>query len=147
MKTETQDRAELAPLAQMIEPFSIAMLTTLDCAGILVSRPMTIVEMDRAGELWCLTDVRSAKVDHVALANLCFTDPLHSIYVSLAVSGEIHAVHVGSERFWTAQASEWFPDGPESKDLALLKLAIVAADYWDAGTHRMNRWDVGINVR
>jgi len=41
MKTEAQGNAELHQLCQLIEPIPVAMLTTHDAHGALVSRPMS----------------------------------------------------------------------------------------------------------
>jgi Pyridoxamine 5'-phosphate oxidase like len=42
-------------------------------------------------------------------------------------------------RLWTPRAQPWFPDGPDSSALALLKFVPDAAHYWDAPKGRMLR--------
>ncbi|SDP46703.1 General stress protein 26 [Rhodoferax sp. OV413] len=139
MKTETQPTAELAQLCQLLEPMTIAMLTTFDTHGALVSQPMVPLEMDETGALWFFTDLRSEKVEHLQVLNLAFGDVPHSTYVSISGHGEIHTDAERIERLWTPMARPWFPDGVESTHLGLLKIVPHEAEYWDAPHSRMVR--------
>lgn len=139
MKTETQASADLSHIAQMIEGIHIAMLTTIESDGALASRPMAPLEMDANGALWFFTDIRSSKVEHLTVANLAFTDTGRGTYVSLSGRGEIDNDRARIERLWTPMAKPWFPDGPSSPALALLKFVPNVADYWDASSSRMVR--------
>ncbi|MBT3068777.1 pyridoxamine 5'-phosphate oxidase family protein [Rhodoferax sp. U11-2br] len=139
MKTETQASADLSHIAQMIEDIHIAMLTTIEPDGALASRPMAPLEMDAHGAIWFFTDLRSSKVEHLKVANLAFTDMTHGTYVSLSGCGEIDTDRDHIERLWTPMAKPWFPDGPASEALALLKFVPNVADYWDASSSRMVR--------
>ena len=139
MKTATQARADLTHIANLIEDIAIAMLTTVEDDGALASRPMAALEMDAEGALWFFTDSRSDKVDHLRRANLSFTDMAHGTYVSLSGRGELDTDRAHIERLWTSFARPWFPDGPDSPHLALLKFIPDAADYWDAPNSKMVR--------
>jgi len=139
MKTATQTNASLAHIAELIGGIPIAMLATVEADGALASRPMAALEMDTSGALWFFTDVRSAKVEHLRHANLSFTDMGHGTYVSLSGRGEISTDRASIERLWTAFAKPWFPDGPGSPNLALLKFVPDTADYWDAPNSKMVR--------
>lgn len=139
MKTETQASADLSHIAQMIEGIHIAMLTTVESDGALASRPMAPLEMDATGALWFFTDLRSSKVERLQVANLAFTDTAGGTYVSLSGRGEIDTDRGRIERLWTPMAKPWFPDGPSSPSLVLLKFVPNVADYWDASNSRMVR--------
>jgi general stress protein 26 len=139
MNNATHASAELDHIAKLIKPIPIAMLTTLDAHRTLSSRPMGLLEMDWDGALWFFTDIRSTKVKHLEVANLSFTDLDRSTYVSLSGHGEVVKDRERIERLWTAFAKPWFPDGPDSPSLALLKFVPAAADYWDAPDSRMVR--------
>ena len=132
MKTETQSSAELTQLCELIKDMKVAMLTTEDAHGALVSRPMSPQEMDSSGVIWFFTDLRSEKVKHLAHINLSFTDPDGSTYVSVSGRGEVHVDHDRIERYWTPFARPWFPDGSDSPNLALLKFVPNSAEVWDA---------------
>ena len=137
MKTEIQASADLALLCKLIENLSVAMMTHLDADGALVSRPMVPLEMDRTGALWFFTELRSTKTEHLRVVNLCFADPARVTYVSLSGRGEIHADHARIKRMWTPFDKLWFPDGPDSTNLALLKFVPDVAEYWDAPHSKM----------
>jgi general stress protein 26 len=139
MKTATQLNASLAHIASLIDGLSIAMLTTVEADGALASRPMAVLEMDASGALWFFTSLKSSKVDHLGAVNLSFTDVSNGTYVSLSGRGEIDSDPGRIARLWTAFAKPWFPDGPDSPDLALLKFIPDAADYWDAPNSTMVR--------
>ena len=139
MKAEIQSSAELSLLGKLIENISVAMLTGNDADGMLVSQPMAPLEMDAEGALWFFADLRSTRVEHLRFINLSFTDPTTATYVSLSGWGEIHSNRSHVEQLWTESATPWFPDGPDSTNLALLKFVPDAAAYWDAPHSQMVR--------
>ena len=139
MKTSTQSSAELTHVSKLIDGIPIAMLTTIEADGALASRPMAALEMDAQGALWFFTDLRSSKVEHLRVASLSFTDAAHATYVSLSGRGEIDTDRGRIQRLWTNFAKPWFPDGPESPNLALLKFVPDAVDYWDGPNSKMVR--------
>ncbi len=139
MKTSTQTSADLAHVAKLIESIPFAMLTTIEADGALASRPMAALEMDAQGALWFFTDLRSSKVEHLRVANLSFTDTDRATYVSLSGRGEIDTDRGRIHRLWTSLAKPWFPDGPESPNLAMLKFVPDAVDYWDGPNSKMVR--------
>lgn len=139
MKIQDQTRPALQHLAELIGGIPVAMMTTLDDDGALSSRPMAALEMDAEGALWFFTDLRSAKVVHLRVVNLAFTDPAHGTWVSLSGRGEVDTDPGRIHRLWSPVARPWFPEGPESSSLALLKFIPDAADYWDGPNSRMQR--------
>lgn len=139
MKASTQSNASLAHVARLIDDIPIAMLATVEADGALASRPMAALEMDDSGAIWFFTDAHSAKVEQLRVANLSFTDPAHGTYVSLSGCGEIDTDRARIERLWTPFAKPWFPEGPDSPNLALLKFIPDTADYWDAPNSKMVR--------
>jgi general stress protein 26 len=128
MKTTTQASPELSHVAALIEGIRIAMLTTVESDGSLASRPMAALEMDAQGALWFFTDLRSSKVEHLRVVGLNFTDADRATYVSLSGRGEIDTDRGRIQRLWTSFAKPWFPDGPDSPNLALLKFVPDSAD-------------------
>lgn len=139
MKIQTQPSAELTRLAKLIQPMdSVAMLTTRDADGALVSRPMAPLEMDAHGALWFFTHRKSAKIEQVRVANLCFVDAERGTYVSLSGDGEIVDDREHIKRLWSPLARPWF-HGPDAEELTLLKFTPQAADYWDAVDTKMVR--------
>jgi general stress protein 26 len=132
MKIQAQNTPQHIQLGQLIEGIPTAMLTTFDDAGLLASKPMAPLEMDSDGSVWFFTERVTAKTAHLSTANLVFADTSKGTYVSLSGRGEIHKNRDDIHRLWTVFAKPWFPDGPESPNLVLLKFIPAIAEYWDA---------------
>ncbi len=139
MKIDTQHSPQTIQLGELIEDMTVAMLTTTDGRGALVSRPMAPQEMDGDGAIWFLTEKSSAKTQHLDAVNLSFIHPGHGTYVSISGHGVVHTDRHHIQRLWTSFAKPWFPDGPDSPNLALLKFVPDAAEYWDAPHSKMVR--------
>jgi general stress protein 26 len=139
MKMQVQTSPDRAHVASLITDIPIAMLCNVQADGALSSRPMSALEMDAEGALWFFTDLRSEKVEHLRVVNLSFADMAHGTWVSLSGHGEIDTDRGRIQRLWTPLAKPWFPAGPESTDLALLKFVPDAADYWDGPSSSMVR--------
>ena len=139
MKIEPQSSTELIALAKRIDGINIVMMTTINPEGALVSRPMSPIEMDAMGAIWFFSDLRSEKVEHLRVVNVAFSDEDNATYVSISGRGEIHVERAHIEKLWTPFARPWFPEGPESTNVALLKFVPEAAEYWDAPNSKMVR--------
>ena len=139
MKIAPQSSTELIELGKRVDGIDIVMMTTLDADGALSSRPMAPVEMDAKGAIWFFTDLRSEKIEHLRVVNVAFSDEGNATYVSISGRGEIHAERAHIEKLWTPFVRPWFPDGPESTNLALLKFVPETAEYWDAPNSKMVR--------
>lgn len=138
MKIHNQPNAELQKLATLIQPMgNVAMLTSIDDDGALISRPMAPLEMDESGAIWFFTDVHSARAEALRSLNLSFSDAERGTYVSLCGHGDLEVDRSHIKRLWTPLARPWFPDGTESENLALLKFTPSAAEYWDAISTKM----------
>ncbi len=139
MKTEIQTGAERIRLCELIQDMHLAMLTTINEDGSLVSRPMAPLEMASDGSIWFFTDLETAKVKQLKVLNLSFSDADKGTYVSISGRGEIHTNRELINRLWTPMAKPWFPDGPESPNLCLIKIVPEVAEYWDAPHGKMMR--------
>jgi len=138
MKIQPQTNAERQKLATLIQPMdSVAMLTSQNAEGALVSRPMAPLEMDAQGAIWFFTDRNSAKVEQLRTLNLSFSDAERGTYVSLCGHGDLETDRSHIKRLWSPLARPWFPDGTDSENLALLKFTPSAAEYWDAVDTKM----------
>lgn len=137
MKIQAQTSAAFTQLADLVEHLPVAMLTTQNEHGQLVSRPMSPLELDSAGAFWFFTDVKSSKVDQLHHLNLSFSSAEKSTYVSICGKGDIVLDPARNEALWTVFARPWFPDGSTSADLALLKVTPYTAEIWDSPSSKM----------
>ena len=139
MKTHAQSTAALTQLAKLIENIPVAMLTNPEPDGTLVSRPMSPLEMDVNGAIWFFTDINSSKVEQLRRVNLSFADTDRASYVSLSGHGELDKDPAHIKQLWSPFIKPWFPDGPDSPSLVLLKFVPDTAEYWDAPHSKMVR--------
>jgi general stress protein 26 len=139
MKIEPQATPDLIRLGELIGHMPVAMLTSAGDDGALVSCPMEALEMDGEGALWFFTDLRSDLGERLRVVNLSFVDDSHGTYVSLSGRGEIAKDAQRIERLWSMFDRASFPDGPESRHLALLKVVPDKAEFWDAPNSRTVR--------
>jgi general stress protein 26 len=133
-KAVTQDK-RLARLREIVKAVDICMLTTTDDEGGLRSRPMSNnrdVEFD--GDLWFFTYGSSHKVDEVGRVpqvNAGFADVDGQLYASLTGRAEVVRDRAKIEELWKPQLRAWFPEGVDTPDIALLKVTVERAEYWD----------------
>jgi general stress protein 26 len=132
MKIHSQTTEERRKLAELIEDFDIAMLTFIGDHGALISQPMGPIELDAEGNLWFFTDKDSEKAQHLDELNLAFSGESDGTYISLSGYGELVSEQARKEELWSPFVKPWFPEGPDSPNLALLKFVPHTAEYWDA---------------
>lgn len=129
-----QPRSDMEVLAKEIKGIKIAMLVTSDSDGQLRSRPMATQDTDFNGTLWFFTRDESPKVDAIANdshVNLSYADPDGNRYVSICGTASIVRDREKMRELWTPSVKAWFPEGLEDPQLALIKVDVVSAQYWD----------------
>lgn len=123
---------DVRALVKIINDIRVGMFTTLDDQGKLVSRPLVAQEVKEDGDLWFFTARGTSQVDQIALnprVNVSFGS--RSAWVS--VSGDAEVVDdLGKARaLWNPIVEAWFPDGPETPGLVLVRVDSHSAEYWD----------------
>ncbi|RKS74077.1 general stress protein 26 [Motilibacter peucedani] len=122
----------VAKVAALIKDIRTCMLTTVDEQGRLVSRPMAVQQVEFDGDLWFAIDEDSRKVHQVeADAEVGVAFSSNDAWVSVA--GRAQVVHDldKAKELWNPALTAWFPDGPETPGLALLRVEAESAEYWD----------------
>ena len=139
-RAATQDD-RLAKLREIVKAVDICMLTTVDERGDLHSRPMSNnreVEFD--GDLWFFTYGSSHKVDEVnrvSKVNASFADVDNQTYASLSGEAEVVRDRAKIEELWKPHLKAWFPEGVDTPGIALLKVSVDKAEYWDSSQSRV----------
>lgn len=133
--TQTQAN-DLQKLREMVKDIDFCMLTTIDEDGALHSRPMSVNgEIDPNGDLWFFTSVSSHKVSEVARSpkvNASFADPENQRYVSVTGVAQVVRDRTKIDQLWKPQFKIWFPEGKDDPDIALLRITLEKAEYWDS---------------
>jgi general stress protein 26 len=120
----------------LIGEIRFAMLTTRHINGHLHSRPVTTQnsELDEDANLWFFMS-RSGEPVADLLAeptvNVAYADPGKDSYVSVSGTASVSDDIAKKQQLWSKLAEAWFPGGVNDPDLALVKVAITHANYWD----------------
>lgn len=127
-------------LRDKIKGIRIAMMTTLEEDGSLRSRPMATQERDFDGDLWFFTQASAPKVEevrHNAQVNISYSKPDDNLYVSVSGNAQLVRDREKIHAMWSPLHKAWFPKGEDDPDLALLKVSVYSAEYWDAPSGKM----------
>lgn len=138
-RAPTQEE-NLAKLRELVEDIKVACLVTIDSNDALHARPMATQALDSDAELWFFTNDYSAKVDNVRLhPQVCvsYAAPDKNRYVSISGTAELVRDADKIRELWTPMLKAWFPQGVEDPDLALIRIDIVSAQYWDATSNKL----------
>jgi len=145
MTTDNSNRAaDIAKLGTMINNMRIAMLTTATHEGTLHSRPMATQQVPFDGDLWFFTRSNSGKVEEIEddqHVNVSYADAGENRYVSIAGTASIVRDRARIEELWNPLHQAWFPKGLEDPELALIKVRVEQAAYWDATSRAMVHLD------
>lgn len=135
----TTDTPEVrAKLWSMMKGIQIAMMTT-DDDGHLRARPMAASQSEFDGTLWFFTRADAHKVEEGAnhQVGVSYSDSGQQNYVSLSGKAELVRDKATVKAHWAEYLRTWFPKGVEDPDIALLKVSVEAAEYWDAPNSKM----------
>jgi general stress protein 26 len=134
--TGTDERGEhIKKLAEMIRDIDFAMLTTVAEDGSLHSRPMSTQRAEFDGSLWFFTRASAPKVGEIERehhVNVAYAKPESQRYVSVSGRASVVRDRVKIEELWSPELKAWFPEGLEDPDIALLRVAVERAEYWDS---------------
>ncbi|KAE8763526.1 pyridoxamine 5'-phosphate oxidase family protein [Georgenia thermotolerans] len=130
---QTDEQAEgRKKLAALVKDARIAMLNTIDADGHLVSRPMGLQEVEFDGDLWFFADEHSdLAADLTAVPDVNVSFSANGSWVSVSGKAEIVRDRERSKELWNTFVDAWFPDGPETPGVLLIKVHADAAQYWD----------------
>jgi general stress protein 26 len=126
-------------LWQMIKDIRFAMLTSEDGPH-LRSRPMAASQSTFTGSLWFFTRADSHKVEEVqADRRVCvsYADPDKQNYVSLSGTASVVRDRESIDAHWSEAVRAWFPKGKSDPEIALLRVDVSQAEYWDAPSSTM----------
>jgi general stress protein 26 len=127
---------EVRKVWDLMRRCKFAMMTTVNEDGSLHSRPMaTLSKQDFDGNVWFFTQAGSPKVDEVDKhheVNLAFSDPDKQNYVSVAGTAFLVRDKAKAKELWSEPLRTWFPKGLDDPQLALLKVEMKSAQYWDS---------------
>ena len=137
--TQTATDETTAKLWGMIREIGFAMLTSED-GGLLRARPMVASQKQFDGTLWFFTHASAHKVDEVQAhrrVGVTYAEPSQQTYVSLSGDAALVRDPADIAAHWGESLRTWFPKGKDDPDIALLKVDVTQAEYWDAPSSAM----------
>jgi len=127
---------DLTEIRDLIKSVKFCMLTTIDEAGTLHSRPMAANHPEEFnGELYMFTYCGSHKCGEIGKeqrVNLSFADPSSNKYASLSGVAELIRDKSLMEQKWVPSLNAWFPKGLDEPDMGLLKVRVTSGEFWSA---------------
>ncbi|MEO5929952.1 MAG: pyridoxamine 5'-phosphate oxidase family protein [Candidatus Kapaibacterium sp.] len=140
MHTPDGENEHINKLGELIKDIRFAMLTTICDDGSLRSRPMTTQEMEFDGDLWFFTSDATPLVGEVKKenhVNVSYADADDNRYVSVSGVGEMVHDRKKIEELWNPAYKAWFPKGLEDPNIALIKVHVENAEYWDSPSSKL----------
>lgn len=132
--------ADVAKLNGLIKDIDIAMMTTIEPDGSLRSRPMSTQQSESDGDLWFFSYANTAKVDEIERdrrVNLSYSSADKNTWISVSGTANVVKDRAKMDELWTPILKAWFPDGVEDPNLALLKVEVEQAEYWDTASGKV----------
>jgi general stress protein 26 len=134
----TATPAELKKLAELLKKFRFAMLTTREPDGTLTAHPLTVQEAEFDGDLWFIVGSHASAVEHIASdSSVGVSFSANDAWLSLAGTAETVTDKAKLHQYWSPSVEAWFPDGPDSSDVTLLKVTALSGEYWDSPGGRL----------
>lgn len=136
---DTTRQQVIDALAGMIRGIPVVMLTTTGL-GRLRSRPMVTQRTPFDGDLWFLTARASGKTGEIRdrqLVHVTFVSPDDGRYVWATGTAAIVDDEARLHALWHPGYLPWFPEGPDAASVALIRVRVEEAEFWDAKAGRM----------
>jgi general stress protein 26 len=126
----------LEKLRELVKDIDFCMLTTVDEGGDLHSRPMSSNgDIDPDGDIWFFTSASSHKVSEInklPKVNVSFADPDNQRYISVSGTAQLVRDRAKIDELWRPEFKIWFPEGKDDPEVALLRVSLEKAEYWDS---------------
>ena len=135
---EDAGKGDLKKLRKIMKAARIGMLTTVAPDGNLHSRPMATLDAPFDGYLWFFTRASSPKADEIQenqRVNVSYTEGDRN--VSVAGTATLSRDPERIKDLWSGWLKAWFPQGKKDPDLAILRVRVEHAEYWDAKSSTM----------
>jgi general stress protein 26 len=127
-------------IEELVKDIHIAMMTTIGKDGALSSRPMAVQNKPFDGTLWFLARSGSEKMEEISSdshVTLTFAEPKNSKYIAVKGKANISHDRAKIKELWNPMYKAWFPKGEDDPDIAILRVDVTEADYWEASDSKL----------
>lgn len=126
----------------IVKSCRFAMLTTVEQDGSLRSRPMTTIQKEFGGTIWFIAPAESDAALAIAAneeVNVAYADVDKADFVSVSGIASVIGNIAIKEKLWNPMVQAWFPQGPSSPGVVVLKVDATHAEYWDSQSNKLVR--------
>lgn len=137
IRTEREAREKVW---SMIKDIRICLMVTQEADGQMRSRPMAAQQQEFDGELWFFTAAASGKVHDLERSGrvlLGYADTSGQNYVSITGHAQLVRDRTQIQQRWSELLRTWFPKGPDDPAIALIRVRVETAEYWDSVSSTM----------
>jgi general stress protein 26 len=121
-----------AKVRDLIKSTRLAMLTSIDPEGRLVSKPMATQDVEFDGEVWFIAERDSTKARNIMRnPNVNVSYASHESWVSLSGTAEVVDDQAKLKELWNTFTDAWLEGGPENPENVLIRVHGDSAEYWD----------------
>lgn len=125
---------DVKKLGEIIKDIKFCMMTFQNSQGSLQSCPLTTQDIEFDGDLWFIVGKNSEFIRHIEAhpeVNANYSSAKGS-YVS--ISGRASQVEDSTKlaQLWSEVYKVWFPEGLQDPNIALVKVDVSDAEYWDS---------------
>ena len=118
-------------LNELLESFDTAMLLTRD-GDENHARPMAIAAIEGGNTLWFVTSNESPKAEEIRSdRRVSVTLQSNRRFVALSGTSTLVRDRTRIEALWKDAWKVWFPKGKEDPSIALIKVNVEDAEFWD----------------
>lgn len=126
------NNGEYSHYKKLIKSYKTAFLISID-GQLIRSRPMAIAAVDEDdNSIWFFTSDSSHKAAELSNDSKSAVSCMNTSTM-ITVSGNSKIIYDPERlrRLWREEFREWFPEGIETPNLALIKFDPIQAEYWD----------------
>ncbi len=118
-------------LSDLLASFDTAMLITRHHDG-EHARPMAVAGVEGASTVWFVTSDTSPKADEIRSdARVAVTCQSDSKYAALSGHAALVQDRTKVDELWKESWKTWFPNGKTDPTLALIRVDVDDAEFWD----------------
>lgn len=131
---------ERADLWRKVEKVRMAMLTTHDRTGAMTARPITTQQAEPVGVVWFFIPRDGGMAEELARdprVLLNYADLSDNFFVALTGTGHVSQDRAKMRELRNPMGGAWFPKGVDDPNLALLRIDVEKAEYWNPGSSKL----------
>lgn len=125
----------IAKVKQLVEKAETCFFcTAVTTSGSSGARPMSVQQVDDAGNLWFLSAVdshKNAEIEQDAAVQLYFQGSKHSDFLTLSGRASTSRDKAKIKELWEPIVKTWFTEGVDDPRITVIKVTPTGGYYWD----------------